>query len=273
MSSTVHAAAPAGRHREWADSDLAAQVRAYWETQIHDREISPHAEGSPEFFRDLDAYRLEKLDYLLRRIDFVAEAGRDVLEIGCGLALDLVRFARGGARTVGIDLSEHAVRLAQRGFDHSALGGTVLVGDGARLPFHDESFDFVYCHGVLPYVADPQSLVRETHRVLRPGGRAVLMAYNRQSWLALLSRLTRTRLAHQDAPVFRASTPAELRRMLHLFADSTIVTDRFPVATKLHSGWKAAVYNRTFISLFRLVPTRWLAPWGWHILAFCTKSR
>jgi SAM-dependent methyltransferase len=253
--------------------ELGNAVRAYWNGRIHDAGSSDSTPGEIAFFRDLDAYKLEKLDYLPRVVNFAGWAGRDVLEIGCGIGLDLMRFARGDARAVGIDLSESAIRLAQDYFRLTGESASLFVGDGAMLPFPDGAFDLVYCHGVLPYAADVSALIREAHRVLRVGGEAVLMTYNRRSWLALLSRATGVPLAHADAPVFRTSTRAELRRACAIFDDCAITTERLPVPTKLHSGRKAALFNRVFVPATRLLPLRLLRPWGWHLLAFCRKRR
>ena len=85
-------------------------IRRYWNERIHDTKLSDDAPGSAGFYAALDAYRLQKLPYLPRLVDFGAWAGLDVLEIGCGAGLDLVRFARGGARVTGVDMPEAAAK-------------------------------------------------------------------------------------------------------------------------------------------------------------------
>src|SRR5207245_4997879 len=54
--------------------------------------------------------------------------------------------------------------------------------DAENLDFNDNSFDLVYSHGVLHHTPDTARAVREIHRVLRPGGRAVVMLYHRNSY-------------------------------------------------------------------------------------------
>ena len=140
----------------------AADVAAYWNTRIHDLEMTTHPVGTLEFFDDLDDYRFDKLHYLPRLVDFNGFAGKRVLEIGCGIGTDLVRFARGGARVTGVDLAQTSIDLARQNFAlHGLAAEDLRVADGAALPFDQASFDVVYCHGVLQYAADaPRSLPR-----------------------------------------------------------------------------------------------------------------
>ena len=102
---------------------------------------------------------------------------------------------------MGVDLSETAVRLARQNLATHGQRGTVIVGDGAALPFGDKSQDVVYAHGVLQYAPDPRRIVEEALRVLAPGGTAIFMVYNRVSWLHALSKLMKVDLEHEDAPV------------------------------------------------------------------------
>jgi SAM-dependent methyltransferase len=251
---------------------LDLSIRAYWNERIHDAEVGRHPAGSAGFFRDLDAYRFGKLDYLPRVVSFDGWAGRCVLEVGCGAGIDLVRFARGAALVTGVEVSRTALSLARRNLEVNGLHGCLTLADGTALPFRDGAFDLAYCHSVFPFARDPHAMVEEMHRVLRPGGQAVLMVYNRNSWIAWLSRGFRVRLGHADAPVFHVSSRAELESLAAVFGSYRIVAERFPVPTRLHHGWKATLFNRLFVPGFRLVRGPWFRPFGWHLLAFCTKA-
>src|SRR5262245_9702080 len=99
------------------------EVRTYWEQHIHDLEITRHPVGSRGFFADLDQYHFEKLHHLLRLVDFNGYRGRSVLEVGCGAGVDLARFARGGAKVTGVDLTRSALELARANFEQQGLDG------------------------------------------------------------------------------------------------------------------------------------------------------
>jgi SAM-dependent methyltransferase len=82
-----------------------------------------------------------------------------------------------GAVVFGVDISEPTVRQAEAAFANSGLRG--VVSDVRRLPFRDGSFDAVYSMGTIEHFHDPETALSEIHRVLRPGGRAVVGVPNR----------------------------------------------------------------------------------------------
>jgi ubiquinone/menaquinone biosynthesis C-methylase UbiE len=250
---------------------LLEAIRIYWNEHIHDLEIARHAVGTKEFFAELAAYRFEKLEYLPRVVDFSAYAGKRLLEVGCGVGIDLARFAQQAARVTGVDLAEVSIDLARRNFALHGLSGDLQVMNGECLQFHDSSFDVVYAHGVLQYANDAERMIEEIQRVLKPGGEAILMVYNRYSWLNLLAKLFGVKLEHEDAPVLRKYSIREFRRMLRPFAHAEIIPERFPVETRLHHGIQAMIYNTVFVSAFRLLPSVLVRPYGWHLMAKAVK--
>ena len=248
-----------------------ARVRDYWNTHIHDLDISTHAPGTREFFQDLDHYHFEKLHHLPRLIDFDGYHGRDVLDVGCGAGTDLIRFARGGARATGVDLSSSAIALARQNFAQQGLQADLREADGEALPFAGGAFDLVFAHGVVQYTTDDRALVEECRRVLKPGGMAVFQVYNRVSWLNALSKVMKVPLEHEDAPVLKRYSAGEFRALLSGFRDVRIVEERFPVKSRLHGGWKGLLFNTFFVGTFNALPRAWVRRFGWHLLAFCTK--
>jgi SAM-dependent methyltransferase len=122
-------------------------------------------------------------------VQFQRWADNDVLEVGCGIGTDGVRFARAGARYVGVDASAEAVGLAQRRFAIESLRAEVGIASATQLPYPDASFDLVYSHGVVHHIPETERAIGEFYRVLRPGGTVLVMLYHRGSfnhWVSIV---------------------------------------------------------------------------------------
>jgi ubiquinone/menaquinone biosynthesis C-methylase UbiE len=253
------------------DSDLILKITTYWNERIHDLTITTYPVGTPGFFQQLEDYRYDKLNYLPQLLDFSAYKGKIVLEVGCGAGIDLVRFARAGAIVTGIDLSKTAIELAGKNTEQNGIDADLHLMNGERMQFPNDTFDVVYAHGVLQYTADSSKMIAEINRVLKPGGEAILMVYNKRSWLNLMRKLTGVALEHEDAPVLKKYSISELKQLLKPFRRYRIVPERFPVKTKLHSGWKATLFNDVFVGTFNLMPKQLVRPFGWHLMVFAVK--
>lgn len=254
-----------------SQQELLSKIASYWDERIHDLAITTEPVGSPGFFRQLDEYRYDKLNYLPRLVDFPAYKGKQLLEVGCGAGIDLVRFGKAGAILTGIDLSRTALDLAGKNLEQNGLSADLCLMNGEEMQFPDNHFDVVYAHGVLQYTADAGKMMAEIYRVLKPGGEAIVMVYNKHSWLNFMRKITKVPLEHEDAPVLRKFTISELRQLLKPFQRYEIIPERFPVKTRLHSGWKAKLFNQVFVGAFNIMPKAIVKPLGWHLMAFAIK--
>jgi ubiquinone/menaquinone biosynthesis C-methylase UbiE len=98
----------------------------------------------------------------------------------------LGKFGPSIMKIYGVDVSEKALGLARtrlgvHSFIPSKWELQRVSDDSPRLDFPDEFFDFVNCQGVLHHTSHPQELLKEFYRMLRPGGHACIMVYNRES--------------------------------------------------------------------------------------------
>lgn len=165
-----------------SNAELKERVRAFWQSHPCGAKFSAAELGTPQFFSRIQEHRYEKEWHIPQAADFSSTRGLRVLEIGCGVGTDGVQFARAGAIYSGVDLTEAAVELARKNFAMSGATGELRLADAENLEFSDESFDVVYSHGVLHHTPDIQRAVNEIQRVLRPGGRAIVMLYHRGSY-------------------------------------------------------------------------------------------
>jgi ubiquinone/menaquinone biosynthesis C-methylase UbiE len=139
------------------------------------------APGSAAYAEALLAMRAEYAPWMAESLDYSGAYGLDVLDVGCGQGIDLVNYARAGARATGLDLTPRHVELARAHLTALGHDGTVAHGDAEAMPFADASFDRVSTNGVLHHTPSMDRALAEIARVLRPGGRATVIVYNRHS--------------------------------------------------------------------------------------------
>lgn len=126
--------------------------------------------------------RREYAPWMASVLDYVGARNLDVLDVGCGQGIDLCEYALAGARATGIDLTPRHLELARSHLAELGLVADVVQGDAEQLPFSNDSFDRVCSNGVLHHTPNMLLALHEIRRVLRPGGLATVIVYNRNSW-------------------------------------------------------------------------------------------
>ncbi|MGH2986532.1 MAG: class I SAM-dependent methyltransferase [Solirubrobacterales bacterium] len=106
------------------------------------------------------------------------QADGDVLEIAAGTARNLP-FYRDGVRLTGIELSPEMLAIARERAAELGRDADLRVGDAQALEFGDQSFDTVVCTLGLCTIPSERQAIREALRVLRPGGRLLLLEHVR----------------------------------------------------------------------------------------------
>ncbi len=156
--------------------------------------LSPGAKAFPpldaETAREMDAQEYQRhvvrMPWLRSAVDMACYAGQRVLEIGFGSGIDLVCFARYGARVYGVEKDPDLLHRTQTRLHYADCSGHLLLGGSAYLPFKSGSFDLVFSLDLLRQLPDPGQALREVRRVLKPGGKAIIGLPNRYSYQRLL---------------------------------------------------------------------------------------
>lgn len=251
--------------------DLLLEVQRYWDTHPLGTQFlpSPGSPAAPVDFERLDR-ALDRWDYKPALIDRVAEqfAGGALLEIGCGLGTDLVRFARRGLHVTGVELAPAVATMARQHLAQYGLPGEILVGNAQALSVRDRLFDVVYTCGVLQHVPDIRGAVAEMRRVLRPGGLAVCVVYHRYSWFNALRHLGRVNVEFEDAdpPIIHTYSRRQARRLFARFAAVTLRTEYDRPTPTPRRGTLATIYNRAFVPAMRRAPRALVRRFGWHLV-------
>lgn len=116
----------------------------------------------------LELRRIQRL--ALERLRLVP--GQLVLDLGCGPADGASRINAAGAVGVGLDYSQGMLETAAQA---PGCAGKLARGDAGRLPFRDGAFDKVVCTNSFHHYPDHRAALKEMRRVLKPGGRLVLV--------------------------------------------------------------------------------------------------
>lgn len=151
----------------------------------------PYPEFSKEFYLEIDRrFFANANEYLPSQkipfdglIDFESLREKKVLEIGVGNGSHAQLLASHCREFTGIDLTEYGVRSThQRMQVFGIKNAQILQMNAEDLHFADNSFDFVWSWGVIHHSANPQQILKEISRVLKPGGRFQAMVYYRSFW-------------------------------------------------------------------------------------------
>lgn len=137
---------------------------------------------SAESLAKFDRYYLATYPYLTRYLNLDRLAGRDVLEVGLGYGTVSQMLAGRAGSYTGLDIAAGPVAVVNQRMSLFGLQGSAQQGSILQPPFADGSFDAVVTIGCLHHTGNLQRALDEVHRVLRPGGWALVMIYNAFSY-------------------------------------------------------------------------------------------
>lgn len=123
--------------------------------------------------------------------------GASVLEVAPGpgyLSLELAKL--GGCTVTGLDISETFVEIARKHAKEAGVEIDFRLGDAAAMPFPDETFDLIICRSAFKNFSQPIRALDEMHRVLKPGGKAVILDLRGDVSSARLNRHVEEELAY-----------------------------------------------------------------------------
>ena len=139
-----------------------------------------------------DDWFFEFYPYLYKYIDFSSLRDRDVLEVGLGYGTVGQKIAESGARYLGLDIARGPVDGLNHRLEQSGLPGRAIQGSILEPPFDAGSFDCVVAIGCYHHTGDLPLALANTAKLLRPGGRAIVMIYNAANYVRMILDPLRT---------------------------------------------------------------------------------
>jgi ubiquinone/menaquinone biosynthesis C-methylase UbiE len=118
---------------------------------------------------------------LLDKISAVLAAGSRVLEVAPGPGYLSIELARHGYQVVGMDISASFVQIARAKAQEAGVAVDFQRGNASAMPFDGDTFDFIVCCAAFKNFTEPVQAIQEMHRVLKPGGTALIVDLRRDA--------------------------------------------------------------------------------------------
>jgi len=236
---------------------------------------------SLEWFLEVERYRYSEYAPWMREVmEFDRHGGERVLEIGAGIGTDLAQFAKAGSIVTDLDLSSGHLNLAKENFALRGLPGEFVLHDAERLPFDAGTFDLVYSNGVLHHTPNTAHVVSEIFRVLKPGGRVIVMVYAETSlhyWRNLVwdiglkeSQILERSMGDVMSEFVERSDNAAARPLVKVYTRERL-SNLFRMFEQIQIARRQMVHSEVPRLLAR-VPVRFLGPlMGWNLIVKARK--
>lgn len=128
------------------------------------------------WYASLTRKSLDEVKALARRVAEQVPPGSHVLEVAPGPGYFAIELAKlGGYRITGLDISRTFVEIARRNATEAGVEVDFRQGNAASMPFEDQSFEFLLCRAAFKNFSQPLRALQEMYRVLKPGGRALII--------------------------------------------------------------------------------------------------
>ncbi len=178
------------------------------------------------WYAGLTKKSLDEFKVLARRIAQQVPLHAKVLEVAPGPGYFAIELAKLGQYDItGLDISETFLQIARSNAVSAGVQVDFRRGNASDLPFADESFDFLICRAAFKNFTEPVRALEEMHRVLKPGGSALIIDLRRDASMESISEAVErmnvnalnafiTKLTFRYMLLKRAYTRCEFEEML-----------------------------------------------------------
>jgi ubiquinone/menaquinone biosynthesis C-methylase UbiE len=117
----------------------------------------------------------QELGMVVRQVSEMFPAGGRILEVAPGPGSLAIELAKLKYQVVGLDISKSFVEMAQTKARQAGVTAEFRHGNASDMPFDADTFDFIVCRAAFKNFTEPVEAIREMHRVLKPGGKALII--------------------------------------------------------------------------------------------------
>lgn len=198
-----------------------------------------------KWYASLTRKSLDQFKVLARRIAEELPPGRKVLEVAPGPGYFAIELAKlGSYQITGVDISETFVTIARANAAEAHVNVDFRRGNASGMPFDSETFDFLLCRAAFKNFTEPQQALREMCRVLKPGGRALIIDLRRDTSNELIGQAVEemhlgavnrmiTRLTFRFMLLRRAYTKSEFEQFVSETRFGSVEIEEGPIGLEI----------------------------------------
>lgn len=250
------------------------KIKEYWDNRPCNLNHSKLKKGTKEYFDEVEEKKHFVEPHILEFADFSNVNGLKVLEIGCGIGTAAVNFIRNGAKYTGIELSDESLKLTKQRLNVYNLSGELynLNAENNLDELGVGSFDLIYSFGVIHHSPNPEKIVENVFRLLKPGGTFKLMLYAENSWKKMrIDKEQEQYEAQNSCPLAYTYTNEQVYKLLQDFKNINInQTHIFPYKIELYKNniyEKEDCFKVMSENMFKILEQKL----GWHLCITSNK--
>lgn len=248
-------------------------VKDFWDRRPCNVKHSKKTFLSKEYFDEISEKRYFVEKHIVDFCQFDKYKGKKILEIGCGIGTDAVMFAKEGCEYHGLELSNESLEITKKRFEVYGLNGKFYnINSEDMNIFEDNYFDMIYSFGVIHHTENPENVMKEIYRILKPNGEVKIMLYAENSWKKMMIDNGLDQYEAQNGcPIAFTYTNDEIYQ---LFSDfSNIDIQQHHIFSYKIPPYKENIYEMVdyFDSMPEHIFESLKKKMGWHLCVTCNK--